>query len=100
MKIFLDAVIRNAVLRKIIGADFLAPFPRADLSASLRLARAALFFLLKREKPRAHHLHGFRAILLLRALVLARDHYSGWNMSHANSGVGRIYGLAAVTSRG
>src|SRR5579862_7361944 len=68
-----DAVIGDAVLREVVGADLLGAVARADLRAPrLALGRRALL-LLDVVEPRAQQLHGRRAVLVLRLLLLAVD---------------------------
>ena len=69
-----DAVIGDAPLRKIIGADALRAVAGADLAAAglrpLRIELGAFEIV----EPGAQHLHRLRLVLVLRLLVLLADH--------------------------
>ena len=91
----IDAVIGDAALRKIIGADALGAVARADLELARLRLRTRLFLALVREQPRLQERQRARAILVLRALVLAFDHDAGGQMGDANRRVGLVDVLAA-----
>src|SRR5208283_169625 len=50
-----DAVIRDAVLREVVGADLFAAIAGAHHAAPLRAQRRLLFFELQLVEPRAQH---------------------------------------------
>jgi len=61
----IDAVVGNAALREIIGADALGAVARADLPAPLSGARRVLLLTLEIVEPGAQHCHRFGAIAVL-----------------------------------
>ena len=70
----IDAMVGNAALREIVGANFLRTVPGADqLPACLGLA-GLMFFLFGGVESCLKYGGGARAVLVLRALVLAFDH--------------------------
>ena len=73
-----DAVIGDAVLRKIVGADFFGAVAGLDLAAALGGEELVLLFLLHFVEAGAKDAHGFGAILDLRFLVLLRDDQGRW----------------------
>src|SRR5579862_1656836 len=75
-----DAVVGYPSLRKIIRANALGAIARADLKlARLRLLTLLLFSLLG-QQPSFEQRQCARAVLMLRALVLALDHDTGRQM--------------------
>src|SRR5215475_12014977 len=90
-----DAVVGDAPLREVEGADPFASIAAADE----RLARCGFLALplhaLLVEQARGEHRHRLRAIAVLRAVVLALVHDPGWQMSDANRGIGLVHRLAA-----
>src|SRR4051794_39566821 len=93
----LDAVIRHAPLREVVGADLLRPLARADLCAALgRLGRLLLGELLL-VQARPEHAHRLLAVLQLGLLVLHRDHHAGRLVGDAHGRVGGVDRLAAGT---
>ena len=69
-----DAMVGDAILRKVVGADFFGAIAGFDLPAPLGGDLVVLLLLLDFVKARAKHAHGFGAVLDLRFLVLLRDH--------------------------
>ena len=65
-----DAVIGDAVLGKVVGANLLRAIAGADLAAAQRTHRFLRLAALVIEEHRAQHLHRPLAILQLRALLL------------------------------
>src|SRR2546427_457192 len=73
-----DAVIGEAVLREIVGADTFAAVARADLALALVGADFVKLLLLALEEPAAEDAHGPLEVFVLAALVLALDfHFLG-----------------------
>src|SRR4029077_2608368 len=64
-----DAVIGDAVLREVVGANFLAAVAAASLSAPLRSQRCLLLFQLQFVQPGAEHALGLGAVLDLGFFV-------------------------------
>jgi len=79
-----DAVIGDAVLRKIIGTDLLAAIARSHHAAPLGADRLLLFFELNLIKSRTQHALGLGAILDLRFFVLARHDQARRQMREAH----------------
>lgn len=90
-----DAVVRDATLREIIGANPLAAIPAANQSPSLRGTGFVRFPLLVFEQPRAKHPHRLRLVLVLALLVLALDDDSGRQVCDADGTLGLVDLLAA-----
>ena len=90
-----DAVVRHAALREIVGADALAAVARADQTLAgggfLGLGLAQLHVL----DAGGQHLHGLGLVLVLRAVVLALDHDAGRQVGDADGGIGLVDVLAA-----
>ena len=94
-----DAVIGDAALREIVGADLLGALAGADLAAAVLRDRVLLLAHLHLVEARAQHLHGFRPVLDLRLLVLLRHDDAGRDVREAHGGVGRVHALAARAAR-
>ena len=73
-----DAVIGDAALRKVVRADALGAIARAHLQLAVPRDFAVALFLLGGEQLGLHERHGARAVLVLRAFVLALDHEAAW----------------------
>src|SRR5262249_51243263 len=67
-----DAMVGDAGLRKVVGSNPLAPLTGPDLALPIRSDRRLLLLLGALQEPCLEHTHGLRAVLDLRALVLAR----------------------------
>src|SRR5437588_11427705 len=65
-----DAMVRYAVLLKIVSADFLGAVAAFNLSPALGDDSCLLFFLLQFIEARAKYAHGFGAVFDLRFLIL------------------------------
>ena len=63
-------MVRYAVLRKIVSADFLGAVAAFNLSPALGDDSCLLFFLLQFIEARAKYAHGFGAVFDLRFLIL------------------------------
>src|SRR6266704_5053109 len=94
-----DAVIGDAVLWEIVGADFFGAVAGFDLSAALggKCGLTLLLFLL--IQAGAKNAHGFRAILDLRFFVLLGNDKSAGNVGDADGGIRGVDRLAARTGR-
>ena len=94
---FFDAVIGDAILRKIVGANLFTAVAGADLGA----ARIAEFFFLPRffgfEEAGAQDGERFIFVLVLGFFVLAGDDETGWNVCDADGAFSCIDGLSAGT---
>src|SRR4051812_31247998 len=90
-----DAVVGDAALRKVVGADARGAVARADE----RFARRGGLRLLLREllvaDARGEHRERFLAVLVLRARVLAFDDDPGRQVRYADGGFGLVDVLAA-----
>ena len=90
-----DAVVGDAALREIVGADLLRAVAGTDLGAAV----GAVLFLLLAElhfvKPGPHDLEGALLVLALRAAVLAADVEAGGQVEDLDGGFGPVDVLAA-----
>src|SRR5882724_2991353 len=66
-----DAMIRYAILRKVVGANFFAAVAGLDLGAALLGESRLLLLHFDFIEPGTQHAHTFFAVLNLRLLVLA-----------------------------
>src|SRR5438093_559953 len=89
-----DAMVGDAGLREVVRPDALAALAGTNLAAPVGRDRGLLLFLRSLEQPRLQDAHRLRAILDLRALVLARDDETGGNVRDADGRVRRIDALA------
>ena len=94
-----DAVIGDAVLAEVVGADFFRPLARTDLRPSVLRDRLLLLPHLHFVEPRPQHFHRLRAVLDLRFLVLLRHDETGWDVRDADRGVGGVDALTAGAAR-
>src|SRR6202008_3691307 len=94
-----DAVIRQAVLREVVGADFFAAVSRAHHGLALFGKGLLLLFHFDFVEARAQHAHAFFAILDLRLFVLAADDGIRRDMRDAHRRVRRVHRLAARARR-
>src|SRR5262245_9145856 len=92
-----DAVIGDAVLRKVVCPDLLATIAAADLCLTLFGKLGLLALHLDLVEARAQNAHRLFAILDLRFFVLAAHDCVGWNMRDAHRRVCCIDGLSART---
>src|SRR5215831_19108066 len=90
-----DAVICQAVLREVVGADLLAAVAGLYHRASLFGERFLLLLHLDLVQTGPEHAHAFFAVLDLGFFVLATDHGVGRNVRDADGGVRRIHRLTA-----
>ena len=95
----LIAVIGDAALREVVGADLLGPFAGAHLAAALLGDRVLLLAHLDFVEPRAQDLQRLCAVLDLRFLVLLRDDEAGGDVRDAHGRVGGVDALAAGPAR-
>ena len=96
--VVVDTVIGNAVLREVVGADFLAAVPCSDERFAGIGGVGAVLGNLALEEAATENGHGLDAVLLLGTLVLHSNHNTGREVGDADSGVGRIDALAAVAT--
>src|ERR1700691_5896302 len=94
-----DAVIGDAILGKVVGADFFAAIAGADLLFSGLRELGVLFFHFHLVQARAQHAHALLAIFDLRLLVLATYHGVGGQVGDAHGGVSSVDRLAARPGR-
>src|ERR1019366_6171777 len=66
-----DTVIAHAILREVVGPDFLAAVAGAHHAPALRAQRRLLLFEFQLVQPRTQHAFGLGAVLDLRFFVLA-----------------------------
>ena len=94
-----DAMIGDAVLREVVGADLLAAVAGAHHAAALGAERRLLLFELHLIEPRTQHALGLGAVLDLRFFVLAGDHQAGGQVGEAHRRVSGVHRLAARARR-
>src|SRR5437016_4152130 len=94
-----DAVIGDARLREVVGADPLAALAGADLALAIRRDRRLPLFLRALEEPGLEDAHRLRPGLDLRALVLARHDETRRQVRDPHRGVGRVDPLPARAGR-
>src|SRR5215468_3709855 len=92
-----DAMVGDAPLWEIVGADALRAIARANLALALRGARLGRLHALKLIETRAQHLHGKPAVLVLRLLGRNNDKAS-WQMRDAYGGICLVDVLATGTA--
>src|SRR5690606_6885954 len=90
-----DAVVGDAVLGKVVGADAFAAIARAHHGLAGRAAAAFVLAQLLFVEPGAEHFQGLGLVLVLAALVLALHDKTGGYMGDANGGFGLVDMLAA-----
>src|SRR3984885_14646511 len=90
-----DAVVGDAALGKIIGANAFGPVPGSDLKLTRLRLLGLLLFALAGEEPRPEERERTRSVLVLRALVLAFDHDSRRQVRDANGRIGLVDMLSA-----
>src|ERR1700730_13755502 len=90
-----DAMVRETVLGKVVGADFLAAIAAPHLLLTLFGQRFLLLVHFDFIEPGTQHTHRFFPILDLRFLVLATHHRTGRKMGDAHGRVGGIHRLPA-----
>ncbi len=79
----IDAVVGHTPLREIVGADALGTIARADLVLAGSGARIRDALALHIEEARAQDIHGPRAVLVLRALLLHQHRETRGDMRDA-----------------
>src|ERR1019366_1139919 len=88
-----DAVIAHAILREVVGADFLAAVAGAHHALALRAQGRLLLFEFQLVQTGTQHAFGLSAILDLRFLVLAGNHQARGQVGDAYR---RIRGVDAL----
>src|SRR5579871_164638 len=92
-----DAVVGDAVLREVVGADLLAAVAGAYHAAAFSAERGLLLLEFDFVETGAQHALRLGTILDLRLLILAGDHQPSGKVSDANRRVGGVYRLPAWT---
>src|SRR5580704_475186 len=90
-----DAMVGDAPLRKIVGADALGAVARPDLAAPIGGALGVALLPLGVVEPGAQGRHRLRPVAVLRALLLHHDRDAGRDVRHAHRGLGLVDVLAA-----
>src|ERR1700736_6335634 len=90
-----DAMVGDAILREVVGADFFAAVAGTDHGLALFGQSFLLLLHFELVEPRAQNAHPLFAVLDLRFLVLATDYGVRGNMRDADRRVRRVDGLAA-----
>ena len=89
------AVVGDAVLREVVGADPLGAVDGADLAAAGVAGGGVGLLLGGGQQPGAQDAHRLLLVLQLALLVLAADHDPGRDVGDADRGVGGVDALAA-----
>src|SRR5271170_4963357 len=90
-----DAVVGEAVLGEIVGANFFAAVAGADLGFAFFGERGLLLFHFNFVEAAAENAHTFFAVLDLGFFVLATDHGVGRDVRDADGGIRGVHRLAA-----
>src|SRR5260370_5997352 len=90
-----DAVIAHAILREVVGADFLAAVAGAHHALALGAEGRLLLLQFEFVEPRAQYALRLGAIFDLRFFVLAGDHQAGGQVGDAHSRTRGVDGLTA-----
>src|SRR4029077_7894372 len=90
-----DAVVGDAILRKIVSADFFFAATRADLTPAMGRVFLGFFVLFGFEQSGAQNIKRFLLVLLLAPPVLAADDCARGYMQNLHRRIGRVYALAA-----
>src|ERR1017187_2676596 len=90
-----DAVIGEAILRKVVSANLLAAVARTHLLLALLGQFGILFFHLHFIETGTEDAHALVAVLDLRFFVLATYNRVSGQMSYAHGGVSRVYRLTS-----
>src|SRR5215467_12655248 len=91
----IDAVIADATLWEIIGADALGAIAGADLAAPVRGALGVALLPLGVVELRPQQRHGLGTIAMLRALLLHDDDDPARDVGDTHGGFGLVDVLAA-----
>lgn len=91
----LDAVVGDAVLREVVGANFLVAFAGADLGAALGGVLGVFGGDALVEEPRSENLEGFGLVLLLGAFVGATNDRAGGLVHELHRGIRGVNALSA-----
>src|SRR5262245_17731030 len=94
-----DPVVRDAVVRIVVGADLLGPVTPADLRAARGGELLLLALTLELEQARAEDAQRLGLVLKLRFLVLHRHDEAGRQVGDANGRVSRVHALAPWPGR-
>ncbi len=82
-----DAVIRNAALRKVVGPNTFTAIPRPDQQSSFLSLFGFLLGNLRIEQSSLQQRHGACPVLVLRSLVLAFDNDASRKMGQSYGGI-------------
>ena len=93
-----DAMVGNASLRIIVGADTLAAVAGAYLALAVLGSSGTLLLLRLFQNTRTQYAHTFLTVLQLRFFILALCHNACRNMGNTNCRFGFVYVLAAGTA--
>ena len=94
-----DAVVGDAVLREIVGADFFAAVAGADLLFAVRGVFGIFLGDFRFEQPRAQHGHRLRPVFDLRTLVGDAHGEAARLVLDLHGGIGGVHALAAFAGR-
>src|SRR5205807_99684 len=90
-----DAVVGDAILRKVVSADFFFAAAGSDLTPAMGRVFLRFFTLFGFEQTRAQNIERFLLVLLLAPPVLAADDCASRNMQNLHRRISRVYALAA-----
>ena len=91
-------MIGDAILREVVGANFLFASAGADLTFAIGGILRLLFALFILEQTRAHDGERFLFVLLLTATILAAHDAAGRNVHHLHRRVGCVHTLTTGTA--
>src|SRR5436305_4826362 len=94
-----DAVVGDAVLRKVVSPDFFFAATRSNLTPAMGRIFLRFFTLFGLEQTRAQNVERFLFVLLLTPSVLAAYDCPSRNMQNLHCRIGRVYALTAWSAR-
>src|SRR3979490_954275 len=92
-------MVRDTVLRKIIGSDFFSAPPGSNQIATMSRIFRSFFLLLFFQEPGPQNRESFLFVFLLTAAILASNDFAGWNMQYLNGGIGGVNPLPSRSTR-
>src|SRR4029434_11010332 len=94
-----DAVIRHAVLREIVGANFFFTSAGTDLAGALCTVSVGFLALLSLQQTCAQHRKCSFLVFDLTAALLTTNDCACRNVQYLHGGIGCVYALPARATR-